>query len=409
MTHEGFAVIFYILVQWDGYHRRPMIEAVARNCQGVGNVIAVEPPVCLSANAITSPRWTQQWWRQPRLARIHDNLHVLRPWTLVPYRLEKWGLRLGLWRRLVKRQVLDAIRQLRSGRETVFAYITRPDHERYLGIASENQTVYECRDDHSFRDADGGPAGKTHRAEIRMVQIADYVFATSDALCQKMRNLHPNVHLLPNGVDFESFARARKQRLPLPGDLSRIPPPRIGYTGSISPPFDFQLITELALARPRWSFVLVGWRRGVPRDLERMANVHFLGWKPYDDLPDYLRGFDVAILPRVKNRHTDAMNPLKIWEYLAAGRKVVSTQLAQIVPLSDIVFVARSNKEFLAHLETALCSEHDGRVQEGITLAEERSWMRVTRKVVEVLAQAGNREHGTSATARSAEASDTWE
>jgi len=125
----------------------------------------------------------------------------------------------------------------------------------------------------------------------------------------------------------------------------------------------------------------------IPEAIKNSPNIHVLGLKPYEELPDYLKGIDVAILPRVRNKHTDHQNPLKIWEYLSAGRPVVSIDLLQVQPLTNIVFVASNKEQFLSCIDQALTGDQSLRVQKGIALAREHSWLELTKKVPDILAE----------------------
>jgi glycosyltransferase involved in cell wall biosynthesis len=161
---------------------------------------------------------------------------------------------------------------------------------------------------------------------------ADVVFTTSPVLRDKCAAHNSNVHDFPNVVDAGHFGRAL-QPGQLPDDLAAIPQPRIGYIGVLS---DFKVDFDLALAvarrKPEWHWVFIGEEREgqhniLVRQLRELSNVHFLGYRQYHQLPEYLRGFDAALLPTLINEYTRAMFPMKYYEYLAAGVPVVSTPL----------------------------------------------------------------------------------
>lgn len=193
------------------------------------------------------------------------------------------------------------------------------------------QLVYHCVDDLAAIPGIDGQA--FDREERALLAQADAVFTTAQALYEKCRRHNPNVHNLSNVVDFEHFARAHDPG-PIPSDLATIPHPRLAYVGALSDfKVDFGLLNEVATARPDWHIVLIGAEREGQHDpqLARLAsqpNVHLLGHRPYQQLPDYLRGMDVGLLPTHVNDYTRSMFPMKYFEYLAAGLPVVSTPLA---------------------------------------------------------------------------------
>ncbi|GLS13878.1 MULTISPECIES: glycosyltransferase [Hydrogenophaga] len=191
--------------------------------------------------------------------------------------------------------------------------------------------VYHCVDD--LAAIPGIDATAFNAEERRLLTRADAVFTTSQALFEKCAPHNPHVHDFPNVVDLEHFGQAFDAG-PLPADLQAIPEPRIGYVGALSDfKVDFTLLRELAQQRPSWQFVLIGDEREGQRDpvladMARLPNVHRLGHRPYQQLPLYLRGLAVGLLPTRINTYTRSMFPMKYFEYIASGVPVVSTRLA---------------------------------------------------------------------------------
>ena len=188
--------------------------------------------------------------------------------------------------------------------------------------------VYDCMDELSnFKAA---PA-ELRALEDELFRLADVVFTGGYSLYEHKRSKHANVHPFPSSVDSSHFRRAR-----LPGreaeDQSALPRPRIGYSGVIDERLDIELVRGLAEARPDWQFVMLGPVVKIdPATLPRGPNLHYLGPKPYAELPAYLGGWDVAIMPFARNDATRFISPTKTPEYLAAGRRVVSTSIHDVV------------------------------------------------------------------------------
>ena len=181
-------------------------------------------------------------------------------------------------------------------------------------------TVYDCMDELShFRFA---PAElKTLEAEL--FSLADVVFTGGFALYEAKRGLHANIHPFPSSVDRAHFATARS-RLPDPEDQAALPHPRLGYFGVVDERVDLDLLATLAETHPEWSLVIVGPVVKIdPATLPRRPNIFYLGMKAYDDLPAYLSGWDVALMPFAINDSTKFISPTKTPEYLAGGRPVV--------------------------------------------------------------------------------------
>ena len=193
--------------------------------------------------------------------------------------------------------------------------------------------------------------------ESDLLARADLVFTGGRALYQAKRHRHPHVHLFPSSVDAAHFARARSASAD-PPDQARLPLPRLGYFGVIDERMDLDLVTGVADARPQWQFVFIGPVVKIDAgQLPVRSNLHFLGQRPYAALPDYLAGWDVALLPFAHNAATRFISPTKTPEYLAAGRPVVSTSLTDIVrPYGELglVQIADTVDGFVAAIETAM-------------------------------------------------------
>jgi glycosyltransferase involved in cell wall biosynthesis len=188
--------------------------------------------------------------------------------------------------------------------------------------------VYDCMDELSlFRGAPPDLLGR----EERLLAAADLVFTGGQSLYEAKRSRHPNVHAFPSSIDAAHFARAREPQ-PEPADQAAIPRPRLGYFGVIDERIDLGLLAALADARPEWHIVMVGPVVKVdPAALPQRENLHYLGMKSYAELPAYLAGWDVALMPFARNEATRFISPTKTPEYLAGGRPVVSTSIRDVV------------------------------------------------------------------------------
>lgn len=215
-------------------------------------------------------------------------------------------------------------------------------------------TIYDCMDELS---AFLGAPRALQARERELFERADLVFTGGQSLYEAKRDRHPAVIAFPSSIDVEHFGRARAAQDD-PADLAALAHPRIGYFGVIDERIDLDLIAGIADARPDWQIVMVGPVVKIsPDSLPRRANIHYLGSKPYDALPDYIAGWDVAIMPFARNEATRFISPTKTPEYLAAGRPVVSTAIADVVrPYGErgLVSIADTPAQFVAAIETQL-------------------------------------------------------
>jgi UDP-galactopyranose mutase len=240
--------------------------------------------------------------------------------------------------------------------ECVFWYYT-PMALEFTRQFAPLAIVYDCMDELSaFR---GAPAHLLER-EKELLKIADLVFTGGYSLYEAKRHRHPSVYAFPSSIDRAHFNQARTPKED-PADQREIPHPRLGFFGVIDERFDVQLIDEVSKARPEWQFVMIGPVVKIdPATLPQRANIHYLGGKDYNELPSYIGGWDVALLPFAQNESTRFISPTKTPEYLAAGKPVVSASIQDVVrPYGEmeLVHIASNSNEFIAAIEKALTPE----------------------------------------------------
>jgi len=229
--------------------------------------------------------------------------------------------------------------------------------------------VYDCMDDHSGFETNH-PAVVAH--ETQLVDNSDLVVATSRLLHNEMSQRNPNCLLVPNGGDYDHFsALPTRDQSP----VAHLPSPVIGYYGAIAEWFDVQTVCQAAERHPAWSFVLIGYTFGSDlRELECRPNVYLLGEKPYAELPAYLAGFDVCTIPFLRTPLTEATNPVKVFEYLSAGKPVVAAALPELESLADVVYQYTTPDEFVALLEQALAEDSPSLAASRQATARQNTW-----------------------------------
>jgi UDP-galactopyranose mutase len=220
-------------------------------------------------------------------------------------------------------------------------------------------TVYDCMDElANFRFA----PPELIPLEHELMALADVVFTGGYSLYEAKRDHHANIHPMPSSVDRAHFAAARTG-LPEPADQRSLPRPRFGFYGVVDERMDLALLGAVAEARPDWSFAILGPVVKIdPADLPQRPNLHYLGGKDYADLPAYVSGWDVALMPFAINEATRFISPTKTPEYLAAGRPVVSTPIVDVVRhYGDLegVRIAATAEAFVAECEAALALAAD--------------------------------------------------
>jgi glycosyltransferase involved in cell wall biosynthesis len=253
----------------------------------------------------------------------------------------------------LQREMLDALLREEGARDVVLWYYT-PMALAFTAHLRPRLVVYDCMDELSLFK---GAPPELLRREEDLLGRADVVFTGGWSLYEAKRGRHPDVHGVPSSVDVAHFAAARNG-LGDPADQAGLPRPRLGFFGVIDERFDTALVAGAARARPHWQFVMLGPVVKIDAaELPRHPNIHYLGGKAYAELPAYLAGWDVALLPFARNDSTRFISPTKTPEYLAAGRPVVSTSIRDVVrPYGEkgLVRIADDVDAFVAAAEAAM-------------------------------------------------------
>ena len=247
--------------------------------------------------------------------------------------------------------------------------------------------IYDCMDELS---AFLGAPPELLEREAELFQAADVVFAGGPSLYRSKQDKHPNVHCFPSSVDANHFAQAMK--LSEAPDQAVLPHPRLGYFGVIDERMDLPLLERLAAERPGWELVMVGPVVKIdPGSLPQRPNIHWMGQRSYSELPGYLAGWDVCLLPFARNEATKFISPTKTLEYMAAERMIVSTPIADVAePYGGIVFLGGTPEEFIEQCERALNlneRERADRLAKTHSVLSRTSWDRTAARINEEIAK----------------------
>jgi hypothetical protein len=261
-------------------------------------------------------------------------------------------------------------------------------NQKYLNQLPKQPIIYDFVDDLS---AFAGNQEKLARQHQKLTRQAHIVLATAERLRQQIELSRPDAVLCPNGVDYAHFEITRQPRSGRPpADLDpilRSGRPVIGYTGAIARWFDFDLLYKVAAARSDLFFVLIGpdHDHSLPPDFIRLPNLTWLGRKSYAELPEYIRYFDVAMIPFVLNSITHATSPLKLFEYMASHRPIVITPMQESLRYPGVLSAATS-EEFSQKLDEALHLRTDPVYLERIDqVALENTWEARARQILDLL------------------------
>jgi UDP-galactopyranose mutase len=365
-------------LRWDFVYQRPqhLLSRFAKSRR----VFFVEEPVF------------GEWQPHLDITSRGDGLHVVVP--RVPQ-----GLRVEAVEALQKR-LLDELFEGRGIDDHVLWYYT-PMAVGWTRHLKPLATVYDCMDELSaFRGAP--PALRAREAEL--FKRADLVLTGGQSLYEAKRGQHRAVYAFPSSIDASHFAQARSISTD-PEDQAGVPHPRLGFFGVIDERMDIELLDAVAEMRPDWHLVLIGPVVKIEEsELPRRPNIHYLGGKSYEELPRYLAGWDVALLPFARNESTRFISPTKTPEYLAAGKPVVSTSIRDVVrPYGEmgLVRIADTPGEFVEAVELSLGEDAASRM--GVVDAFlsqtswDRTWGRMCELIEDVVAAARRRPSASSA------------
>lgn len=304
---------------------------------------------------------------------VEERLHVLRPWPIPPAGRAGRALQL----RVLERQVVQSVRQLGLGTRVITWFsvpVAAPLRGRVGDVASV--LYYQDRYD-EFSHVDRSYLRGCLRS---LAQGCDVSIASADELAQDLRSLGASPSVVPHGVDVEPFSR----QAPPPPQLDALERPLIGCVGLVDDHLDMGAIRQIAVALERGTVVLVG---GVNTDVAglRHPRIRFVERRPYGEMPAFMQAFDVCLVPFARNRLTAGVNPIKLREYLAAGRPTVAAALPEIQPYADVVELVEDGGDWAAAVTRALASDTGPRRSQRRSRVAGESWDAVFLRVEDLL------------------------
>ncbi|MBT3191558.1 MAG: glycosyltransferase [Verrucomicrobia bacterium] len=393
-TKDGTGILAFVPDLWGDIwqSRHHVVSGLSEHA----NVLWVSPPTYVDT-------WRNEGTRAALTGRglqvVNDRCWAYAPRLPADYkrRYAKTGLLAGCFRRYnawwERRYVARIQRLIRDmDIDRVILYVWRPEFAKYAERIPHDLLCYHIDDEYSFSPSEDAPIADE---EMRLLKKSDVVFIHSKTLLKKKGHINPNTHYMPNGVDFERFSKVMESGAAEPADLRCIPHHRIGYVGYIKRHIDLPLLLAIARKRRDWSLVLVGPVRNEHADiaadvaaLRQEPNVHFLGGKDSQDVPLYIKGFDVCLMPYRVTDYTKYIYPMKLHEYLACGKPVVSTPLLNLREFGEILSFAERPGEWLEVIQSALNETGPEPVARRAAVAKENSWRNRVHEIATLLESA---------------------
>lgn len=357
--------------EWDGISHRPH-HFMRRSAKTGWTVIYLEPPASIIAplkNKKMLSRWTN--WRKG-LRLVEENIYLLAPPPILPF-TNKLRFINKLNQRIIAASIKKALKNFNPTSIDLYTFL--PNAIDLLPLINFDRVIYDCVDDHaSFTGLTNSDT--IHQMEKELMKMATVSFATARQLIEDKKAWSNNFHLLPNGAEFERFSIASKRSDIVPADINGINQPMIGFVGGISDWIDISLITNVAKQMKDFTFVMIGPVATNIDTLRELSNVRILGAKEYQELPTYISHFSACLIPFKINKLTESVNPIKMYEYLSAGKPIVSTALPEVITYNNVITIIHNQQEMIEAINKAIRPEEntDERVKERQQIGKDNSW-----------------------------------
>jgi len=361
-------IVVFSSLPWNFLRQRP--QHIASKLAKKGHkILFFETPVFISSLSDIQEKIKER--RLFEVRQVEDNIYAVK--LYLPHFLGKFA---SVKDEFCKLSFRYCLRKLNFHPDVAFFY-TLHYYSLLKPLKSMNaKIIFEYVDDiTSFQEF---AFDNYVRMETELIKTSSLIFATSRLLRDKVLKFNPNVVYLPNAMDFEHFNSAMENTNVTPDDLLNLKHPIIGFIGALFEWIDVDLICKIAKNHPEYSILIVGPVNFGKSQLETCPNITMVGTKSYESLPSYLSNIDVCLIPFKMNSITLHSNPIKMYEYLAAGKPVVSTPLPEIVSnASGIVYIGKGDEDYIKMVEAATREiEHkdETAIAERISFARKNSW-----------------------------------
>lgn len=385
----GHDILIYTYADWHATWSTP--QQIAARLTPHNRVLYVDVPRSILFRFKPADPQGAGRWSGPRMQEVRENLHVYHPPHAfapigdLPFPLARRAMALNGC--IIARQVTRRMRRLGFSRPILWNF--SPLHGKAVMPVSRSLTIYDVCDEWVNYVHHESGRRILRWIEEELCQAADLVFVGTENARKLREHLNPETHVVHHAADYDHFAKAALPETAVPEDIAALPRPIIGSIGVMDPArFDVDLFAYLARERPAWSFAIVGPARA-DMDvslLRELPNVHLLGNREIEQLPGYLKGMDAVLIPYKINEATRHIYPLKLQEYLASGKPVVSSAMPAVLPYGEVVSIAEDHQAFLSRIEAALAEDTPVRRNARQAVARANSWeQRIAEKSAHIL------------------------
>lgn len=355
---------------WEGIQHRPH-HFTKRMKRSGWDVYYVEPPVTLIA-PLKNKEVTTTWknWRKG-IRKTVEGINIVSLPPVFPFANKNRAIN-KMNQKIIGKALKKGIPS--NGVVTRYLYTFLPNAVDLLQDFRFDKVIYDCVDDHGSFTGLINP-DVVGQMEKELMNESYVCFATAQQLLDDRKTWCDNFHLIQNGAELEHFSIVQEKELPIPSDMKQINGPVVGFIGGISDWIDLDIVYQTAKLRGDIQFIFVGPADTNISKFDGMKNVHFLGSKDYEKLPNYIQYFNICLIPFKINKLTKSVNPIKMHEYLAAGKPIISTPLPEVLKYKDVINIVNNPQEFSQTIDSILATEQTKEIIiKRQKIAEMNSW-----------------------------------
>jgi glycosyltransferase involved in cell wall biosynthesis len=390
MQSSKYNILYLSPGSWyQEFHRKPLVIEISKHPE-VNKIYVLEPPADLFHAPLKN-------WKRLRhglkslisTSQEAENIFVYTPFVfihpLVAYKniilryLNLFIFKINM-RRLLKRDKIN---------KNIIFSVFRPEMIDFIDFYDDMICIYDCYDEYLLTSQDKN-IKNLDRLEAKLMKRSDFIFTTSQKLYEKAQRFNINSFLLHNAADTNLFGRAYLDNVEKPHDIQNLKPPIIGYVGALRDWQDFELLEYLFVNNPDMNFVFIGHNRKSAirkgKDFDQYVNVHFLGQKRFEDVPAYIKYLDIAIIPNRMTKFNQNVVPYKLFEYMAAGKKILSTNHSPDLQMffKDYIKTAKNKIEFSEKLKE-LVYDNTIDLHKTFAFGQKQSWKNRVEKMFSII------------------------
>lgn len=376
--------LFYLYLDWDRCNQRGLIKAIAQEVFP-NKVVCINRPADFLVGALHHRDRLSESLSKRNLQFIDENLVIFRPFYPLNDFVASWIPGFNIVQCLWLRKLLTKMGLAPGARDHVIIWLFSYLHWPFARVFPSTRVVYHPVDEYTLT-AQGQLRPHASYHEKWMFKECDIVFTLSEGLAKTKASFHHNIHCLGQGVSFDLFSQSTDPEIDIPEEILKIPSPRLGLVGNIRDWIDFPLINAVLQLLPDWSVIFIGpldpSAGAALESLRQYPNFFLLGPKPFQDLPRWLAGLDIGIIPYLQSEFTRFINPTKLYEYLAAGLPVVMTHVGDYQSVKGCLWIAGSVEEFVNSLREAFLANSLAQKETRFQLAKAHSWENLAKQVL---------------------------